>query len=75
MLHEFTTRNSATWSLAMNTRTDKDFEPIDHKTSRSICKAIGEQLQRSLRPELSVPSNRLEQLLDELRRRDRPGSD
>ncbi len=57
----------------MNASTDKDQEPIDHKTSRSICKAIGEQLQQSLRPELSVPSDRLQQLLDELRRRDRSG--
>ena len=49
-------------------------EPIDHKTSKSICDAIGERLQQYMRPENSVPSDRLQHLLDELRRRDRFGS-
>jgi hypothetical protein len=46
-------------------------EPIDHKTSRSICDAIGERLQQSMRPENAAPSDRLQHLLDELRRRER----
>lgn len=46
-----------------------DYEPIDHKTARSICDAIGERLQQSMRPE-SGHSDRLQQLLNELRRRD-----
>ncbi|HEY0852918.1 MAG TPA: hypothetical protein VGD96_23600 [Bradyrhizobium sp.] len=49
-------------------------EPIDHKTLKSICDAIGERLQQSMRPENSAPSDRLQHLLDELRRRDRSGS-
>jgi cytidylate kinase len=43
---------------------------IDYKTSRSICDGIGERLQRSLRPETSRLSSRLQHLMDELRRRD-----
>jgi hypothetical protein len=45
-------------------------ETIDAKTSRSICDAVGERLQQSLRPELSSLSPRLQFLMDELRRRD-----
>ena len=45
-------------------------ETIDRKTARSICDAIGERLQQSMRPEAG-PSDRLQQLLNELRRRDR----
>jgi hypothetical protein len=46
-------------------------ETIDRKTIRSICNSVGERLQQSLRPEMSRPSRQLQQLLDELRRRDR----
>ncbi len=46
-----------------------EYEPIDRKTARSICDAIGERLQQSMRPE-SGPSDRLTQLLNELRRHD-----
>jgi hypothetical protein len=54
----------------MNSRiTDYD-EQIDHKTSRSICDAVGEQLQRTLRPESLHLSSHLQHLMDELRRRD-----
>ena len=51
-----------------------DTEPMDHKTSKSIRDAIGERLQQYMRPENSVPSDRLQHLLDELRRRDRHSS-
>ena len=64
----------ATGRLAMNAHLDNDSEPIDHKTTRSICDAIGERLQQSMRPESSGMSERLQHLLNELRRRDRPGS-
>ena len=57
----------------MNSRTTDDVEPIDRKTSRSICDAVGEQLQQSLRPEPSRLSSHLEHLMDELRRRDEGG--
>lgn len=52
-------------------RIDSRFEFIDHKTCRSICDAVGERLQQSLPPPRSekLPAN-LEQLMDELRRRD-----
>ncbi|MCK1735012.1 hypothetical protein IVA79_13795 [Bradyrhizobium sp. 138] len=45
-------------------------EQIDRRTSRSICDAVGERLQQSLRPEPRLPTH-LEQLLHELERRDR----
>jgi hypothetical protein len=57
----------------MDNRTADNSEPIDRKTSRSICDAIGEKLQQSLRPETSRLSSELEQLLDELRRQDGGG--
>ncbi|WP_407183562.1 hypothetical protein [Bradyrhizobium centrosematis] len=47
-----------------------DSEQIDRRTSRSICDAVGERLQQSLRPEPRLPTY-LEQLLNELQRRDR----
>jgi hypothetical protein len=45
-------------------------EPFDGRTSRSICDAVGERLQRSLPPNSLGPSPYLEQLLEELRRRE-----
>ena len=53
----------------MNVNLDDTCDPIDHKTARSICDAIGERLQQSMRPE-SGPSDHLQHLLNELRRRD-----
>jgi hypothetical protein len=47
-----------------------DSEQIDRRTSRSICDAVGERLQQSLRPEPGLPTH-LEQLVDELRKQDR----
>ena len=47
-----------------------DSEQIDRRTSRAICNAVGERLQQSLRPEPELPTH-LEQLLNELKRRDR----
>ncbi|MGL9618064.1 hypothetical protein QRQ56_08695 [Bradyrhizobium sp. U531] len=47
-----------------------DSEQMDRRTSRSICDAVGERLQQSLRPETRLPTH-LEQLLNELERRDR----
>jgi len=55
---------------AMTTpRIENDPNQLDHKTCRSICDAVGERLQQSMRPEPSL-SSRLQQLLDELRRRE-----
>ncbi len=45
-------------------------EEIDRKTSRSICDAVGERLQQSLRPQFMSPSPRLDRLIKELRQRD-----
>jgi hypothetical protein len=42
---------------------------MDYRTSRSICDAVGERLQQSLRPESSLSPD-LQKLVDELRRRD-----
>ena len=47
-----------------------DFEPLDHKSSRSICDAVGERLQQILRPDTTDMSPHLRDLVDELRRRD-----
>jgi hypothetical protein len=54
----------------MNGRIEHSSQAIDGKTSRSICDAVGERLQQSLRPEPPGTSTQLQQLLDELRRRD-----
>ena len=54
----------------MNSRITDNGEQIDRKTSRSICDAVGEQLQRALLPESSHLSPHLQHLMDELRRRD-----
>jgi hypothetical protein len=45
-------------------------EPIDHKTSRSICDAVGERLQQDLRPQSLASSSYLQHLLEELRKQD-----
>jgi len=52
-----------------SSRVNSDYEQIDRKTSRAICDGIGERLQETLRPETTLPTH-LEQLLEELRRRD-----
>ena len=54
-------------------RPTNDSEQIDHRTSRSICDAIGARLQLSLRPDTSRLSSHLQHLMDELRRRDSEG--
>lgn len=54
----------------MNGWTTDSSETMDYRTSRSICDAVGERLQQSLRPDMSSLSPRLQQLMDELRRRD-----
>jgi len=46
------------------------FLPFDVRTSRSICDAIGERLQRSLQPNLLSPSPHLLHLLEELRKQE-----
>ena len=54
----------------MDGRFADDREQIDRRTSRSICDAVGERLQQSLRPEPQIPTH-LEQLLNELKKRER----
>ena len=54
----------------MNGRIAENSEAIDGKTSRSICDAVGERLQQSLRPESLDPSAQLQHLLELLRSRD-----
>ena len=53
----------------MEARINSDIEQIDHKTCVSICDAIGERLQQSLRAENDLLP-RLRELINELRRRD-----
>jgi hypothetical protein len=50
-----------------------DSPQIDRNTSRSICNAVGERLQRDLRPEASPLSPQLQHLMEELRRQDGEG--
>jgi hypothetical protein len=57
-------------TLMMTSRTNDDSETMDPATSRSICKAVGERLQRDLRLDAMPASSHLEHLMDELRRRD-----
>jgi hypothetical protein len=51
--------------------TDDNCDTMDRKTIRSICDSVGERLRQSLRPDTSQPSRQLQQLLEEMRRRDR----
>ena len=53
----------------MDSRINPVFKQIDHRTSRSICDAVGEKLQQSMRPETEL-SPHLKQLMNELLRRD-----
>jgi hypothetical protein len=48
-------------------------EEIDRKTSRSICEAVGERLQESLKPHSMERAPELERLVEKLRRREREG--
>jgi hypothetical protein len=57
-------------NFTMNSRITNQSEEINRKTSRSICDAVGEQLQQNLRPAPLRPSSHLQHLMDELRRRD-----
>ena len=54
----------------MNGHPTDDTDEIDGKTSRSICNAVGERLQQSMRPDFSRLPKRLRHLMDELRQRD-----
>jgi hypothetical protein len=62
--------NSPKQTLMMNSRINEDIEMMDPATSRSICDAVGERLQRDLRLDAMPPSSQLEHLMHELRRRD-----
>ena len=53
----------------MDARINNRPEQIDHRTCMSICDAIGERLQQRMRPEAEL-SPRLQELVEELRRRD-----
>ena len=50
--------------------TDNEIESLDRKSSRAICNAVGERLQQLLRPESTGTSSHLDDLVEELRRRD-----
>jgi hypothetical protein len=54
----------------MNGRPANTTETIDGKTSRSICNAVGEKLQQSVRPDFSRLPEQLRHLMDALRRQD-----
>ena len=62
--------NSPKQTLIMNSRIDDETETMDPATSRSICNAVGERLQRDLRLDALPASSHLEHLMNELRRRD-----
>jgi len=53
----------------MNSRINNEHEQIDRKTLRAVCDGVGERLQQYMRAEPTLPTH-LEQLLEELRRRD-----
>ena len=63
-------KNEYLAELVMNGRITEHSEQIDRKTSRSICDAVGERLQQSLRPDSSRLPPYLQHLMDELRRQD-----
>jgi hypothetical protein len=55
--------------LSMKSPNADDAEPLDHRSSRSICDAVGERLQQALRPDSGMTPY-LQHLVDELRKRD-----
>jgi len=59
----------------MKSQKADDIEPLDHKSSRSICEAVGERLQQTLRPDSTRISSYLQHLVDELRKRDEDEAD
>jgi hypothetical protein len=61
-----------TWNPVMTGPFASDSGQIDRRTTRSICDAVGERLQQNLRPEPRLPTH-LEQLLNELEKREREG--
>ena len=69
LVHHLTDEGSNRKTVMNDRITDSD-ELIDRKTSRSICDAVGERLQQSLGPDTSRLSSYLQQLMDELRKRD-----
>jgi hypothetical protein len=54
----------------MMSRSTDTSDQIDRATSRSICDAVGERLQQNLRPENSRLPPHLQNLMNELRKRD-----
>ena len=58
----------------MDNRINDDNEPIDHKTSRSICEAVAQRLKENLRLEPPRLSSHLSYLIEELRRRENSGA-
>jgi hypothetical protein len=54
----------------MNGQPNDTTDLIDGKTSRSICNAVGERLQQSIRPDFSRLPDQLRHLMDALRRQD-----
>jgi len=52
-----------------------DINPLDHKSIRSICEAVGERLQQTLHPDSTRISSYLQHLVDELRKRDEDEAD
>jgi hypothetical protein len=57
----------------MNSSTSNHIEPLDHKSTRSICEAVGERLQQTLRPDSAQMSSYLKHLVHELRALDEKG--
>jgi len=45
-------------------------DPIDGKTSRSICDAVGERLRQNIRPDFSRLPEELRHLMDALRQQE-----
>ena len=58
----------------MDNRINDDNEPIDHKTSRSICEAVAQRLKENLRLEPSRLTSHLSYLVEEFRRRENDGA-
>jgi hypothetical protein len=49
-------------------------DSLDRNTSRSICDAVGERLQRDLRPDCLPSSSHIEHLLEAMSRQERDNS-
>jgi hypothetical protein len=64
------TSNEREAEQPMQEPSTENCEQIDHATSASICRAIGERLRENFQPDATGLPSRLQYLLDQIQRQD-----